>query len=138
MTIYRPFVKFPTAASVQTPRQSVSGSTDGNALHALSHAVATVYIVHQVLTETDVLNSWNRAFQYTWDAFVTILGFIVVHPLCPYTFSARKAITLAIEALGIFAGYGFSAASIAAATVKDISYRVHNTVKPFASSLLGY
>ncbi|KAL5363698.1 fungal-specific transcription factor domain-containing protein [Aspergillus floccosus] len=122
MALYRPYIKFPDSSAVTSPSigPTAAQTSDSSSLCALNHAMATISIVHQVLTETDILNSWNRAFQYTWDATLTVLGFRLVHPVCPHSFSARRATAIANESFKIFSQYGYSGAAQALAVTKEV------------------
>ncbi|KAF2205967.1 hypothetical protein GQ43DRAFT_459526 [Delitschia confertaspora ATCC 74209] len=122
-TMFRTFIRFPsqrTAAGCTGP--SITAATDGNGLMALNHAMATINIIHQTLAETGLLNSWHRGFQYLWEATVTVIGFTLSRPLCPFTAAARKTITMAVQSFDDFASNGITAAANAARIVRDLNY----------------
>ncbi|KAE8373497.1 fungal-specific transcription factor domain-containing protein [Aspergillus bertholletiae] len=139
MTLYRPYIKFPSVSAESLPfiGHTTAQTTDGSSLCALNHATATINIVHQILTETDILNSWNRAYQYTWDATLTILGFRLAHPMCPHSFSARRATAIAMESFNIFSRYGFSAATQAVKITKEADNAIDFMVQSLLSSGSG-
>ncbi|KAI7482014.1 hypothetical protein KC351_g6034 [Hortaea werneckii] len=97
MLLHRPMIRFPTGTMGRIPVSSE------HSVWSLNHAVMTTNIIHQVLTESDVLGFVQDATAFQWDAVVTMLAFALGHPFCPHTPSAhgalRKAIT-SFETLG--------------------------------------
>lgn len=128
MTIYRPFICFSPAPSSCTPL------ADGNAISCLNHAMASTNIIHQVLTATDILNGWHEAYQFQWDATLSMLGFIFAYPVCPPTPSARKAINSAINVFDIL-GNNFAVANSAANLTRDRATNADFLIDRFRASL---
>ncbi|KAH8691429.1 hypothetical protein BGW36DRAFT_431978 [Talaromyces proteolyticus] len=137
MSLYRMFMKIPSSAvaTASSVGSTIPKTSNRNALYALNHAVTTISIIHQILTETDILNCWHSAYQYAWDATLTILAFILVNPVCPYTFSARRAVTSAIDTFNLFSQNGFTTAAMAATITKEMSSAVDSITQSFRSGL---
>ena len=114
MSLHRPFIRFPSS-SVAMFQTSVDPSVS-----CLSHAIITTSILNQVLTEGDILNGWQQAYQFQWDAALSILGFGLAHPVCPQSPSARRSIHTAISNLDTLAVNKFSIASNFGAVTRNI------------------
>ncbi|KAI9928671.1 hypothetical protein ASPWEDRAFT_106212 [Aspergillus wentii DTO 134E9] len=90
---FRPFVRFP-------PRdRSVTPLADSHSISCLNHAVVLTMLLHQVLSETDLLRGWTPIFQYQWDATICIMSFVLANPVCPPTPAARKILPTALRTL---------------------------------------
>lgn len=128
MSNFRSFLRFPPGSSSITPL------SDCHSINCLNHAVALTNILHQVLTETDLLRGWSAVFQYQWDAALCILGFVLANPVCPPTPGARKCIQTAIQCLENIGDY-FPVAKRAVQTMREagaqaemLAERFHNTL----------
>lgn len=99
LSTFRTFLRFPPGSSSITPL------SDCHSINCLNHAVALTRILHQVLTETDLLRGWSAIFQYQWDAALCIIGFVLANPVCPPTPGARKSVHIAIQCLDIIGDY---------------------------------
>jgi len=122
ISLYRTFIRYPTAKkNPQFEGPNITNASDGHAVSALNHAMATIHIISQAMMETDLLNCWHRAFQYLWEAAVVVHGFTLSRPLCPFTVSARKSVGSAIQAFSVFAEHGITAASEAARIIQELS-----------------
>lgn len=140
MSNFRSFLRFPPGSSSITPL------SDCHSINCLNHAVALTNILHQVLTETDLLRGWSAAFQYQWDAALCILGFVLANPVCPPTPQARKCIQTAIQCLEIM-GAHLPVAKRAAQNIREagtqaemLAERFHNTLsfrRPAKRDYLG-
>jgi hypothetical protein len=128
MTLYRPFIYFSAAPSSCTPL------ADGNAISCLNHAMASTNITHQILTETDILNGWHEAYQFQWDATLSMLGFSFAYPVCPPTPSARKTINSSINVFDIL-GNNFAVAASAANVTRDLAAKADFLIDRFRTSL---
>ncbi|TPX16169.1 uncharacterized protein E0L32_004164 [Thyridium curvatum] len=104
--LFRPFLYFG-----QTPHPAESCAEAG-AMKCCSHAMEVVHITHQVLESTDILNGWHEAFQWTWGAALTLVGFALLYPGDPRAAQARAAID---QALAVFDTFGASFATAASA-----------------------
>ena len=127
MNLYRPFISFSAASS--------SGSllVEENAISCVKHAIAISHIMHQVLTETDMLNGWHEAFQWQWNATLSMIGFILAYPVAPSTPSARKAIS---SAIGVFEKFGnnFAVAASAANVTRDLTTKADLLIDRFQNN----
>ncbi|KAK7737341.1 hypothetical protein SLS53_006644 [Cytospora paraplurivora] len=137
MNLYRPFVNFNTVSGSsnntgssrshqnypQIPREGNSGYapfTASCATACISHAIAHTQLVHQVLSETDLLDGWHECFQWQWNATVTIIGYLLAHPLGPSTAAARRAAHRAVEAFELFGRNNIAVARSAASVTRDL------------------
>lgn len=111
---YRPFINFCQNTTPTAQRHAVTG---------LNHAIAHTFIMHQVLTETDLMNSWQEFFLWQWCATATIIGFLLAYPIHPSTNNARKAAQKAIE---VFEGFGsdFAVSASAAILTRELVEKV--------------
>lgn len=114
MSLHRPFIRFPSS-SIAAAHMSVDHSVS-----CLSHAIVTTSILHQVLTEGDILNGWQQAYQSQWDAALSILGFGLAHPVCPHSPSARRAIHTAIANFDMLAANNCCIATSAGAVTRNL------------------
>ncbi|ROV90645.1 hypothetical protein VMCG_10039 [Cytospora schulzeri] len=135
MNLYRPFVNFDIirggkknhSGSHETnpsPRESSSSGyapfTASCATTCISHTLSHTQLVHQVLSETDLLDGWHECFQWQWNATVTIVGFLLAHPLGPSTAAARRAAHCAVEAFELFGRNNVAVARSAASVTRDL------------------
>lgn len=72
--------------------------------------------MHQVLTETDLLNELLEAFQWQWNTTLIMLGFSLANPISPSTSMAQKAREKSIAVFEII-GSNNAAVSMNAACV---------------------
>ena len=96
MNLYRPFIY------LSTPPSSAAPLAEGNSISCLNRAIATTNIILQMLTSSDILNGWHEAYQFQWNATLSMIGFIFAYPVCPPTPSARKAINSVITIFDTF------------------------------------
>jgi hypothetical protein len=112
--LLRPFIPLGVATSVPTPRAAAYTTM------CAAHAMALTHIVHQVLSDTSILDGWIEAFQFQWNAAMTLVGFILAYPcLSSTTTAARAAIDVAVAVLDVF-GNSFKVATSAASIVRDL------------------
>lgn len=128
MSISRPFIRFPPHAASITP------IADGIVINCLNHAIALTNILHQVLSDTDLLCGWSPVFQYQWDASLCILGFLLGNPLCPPTPSARKGMRTAMRTLEEL-GTQFPAVKKSAEAMKELAWHAERHVERFRGGL---
>ena len=114
MSLRRPFTRF-TPASNAAFQISVDHSVS-----CLNHAIITTDILHQVLTEVDILNGWQQAYQSQWDAALSMLGFGLAHPVCPHSPSARRAVHTAMANFATLANNNSSIAALAGAVTRNL------------------
>lgn len=130
MSLYRPFICFTPTPSSSTPL------SDNSAISCLSHAITITNIMHQVVTETDVLNGCYESFQCQQDAMFTLVGFACAYPICPPTPSARKTILAAIDVLDLY-GNGLAAARRSAQLARVLNDHAELIINRFRASLAG-
>lgn len=130
MCLYRPFICFSPTSSSSTPL------SDNSAILCLSHAITFTNMMHQVVTETDVLNGCYEAFQWQQDAMFVLVGFACAYPICPPTPSARKAIFAAIDVFDMY-GTSLGAARQAAQLTRMLNYHTELISNRFRASLTG-
>jgi hypothetical protein len=130
ISILRQFLRFPPVAVSLTPL------ADGFGISCVYHAITLTNIIHQVLSETDLLHGWFHAYQYQWDAVLCSLGFVLANPVCPPTPPARKSLQTAVRNLEII-GEHFPAAASAALLVRDVNGRMDRVIDDFRRSMMG-
>ena len=118
MSLHRPFIRFPSGP-VTVFQTSVDRSVS-----CLSHAIVTTSILNQALTEGDLLNGWQQALQYQWDATLSMLGFGLAHPVCPHSPSARRAIHTSIANFDTLGANKCSFATNAGAVTRNLLEKI--------------
>ncbi|KAJ5239422.1 C6 transcription factor [Penicillium chermesinum] len=124
----RSFLRFPPGSCSITPL------SDCHSINCLNHAIILTNILHQVLSETDILRGWPSILHYQWDAALCIIGFVLANPVCPPTPAARKSIQTAIASFE-FMGRYLAAATKAAQIVREVGAQAELLVERFHSSL---
>jgi hypothetical protein len=113
--LYRPFISF---GSMPT-----STIAEQNAIKCAHHAIALTYITQQVLSSTSILAGWHEAFQWQWNAAMTLVGFVLAYPRGTSTAAARKAIDLSVDVFDTF-GNSFAVATSAASIVRKLGTKI--------------
>ncbi|KAI1761077.1 fungal-specific transcription factor domain-containing protein [Hypoxylon sp. FL1150] len=113
INLFRPFIRFSTP-SMPTP------GADNLAAECAGHAVQLTRIMHQVLSTTSILTGWHEAFQWQWNAVMSLIGFIIAYPHHPSTPAAKSAIDLTSAVFEIF-GKSLASAASATAISRDLS-----------------
>lgn len=128
MNLYRPFISFSMTSSSSTM------IAEGHATSCVNHAIAITHIMHQILTETDMLSGWHESFQWQWNATLSMIGFLLAYPLTPTSSSARNAID---NAIGVFESFGnnFAIASSAAKITRDLTAKADYLIDCLRSNL---
>ncbi|KAI4159737.1 MAG: hypothetical protein LQ342_006352 [Letrouitia transgressa] len=116
INLYRPSVSF-TSAKVQAPL------ADGMAMKCASHAMALTHMMHQVLNSTSILAGCLEAFQWQWNAAMTLVGIVLAYPHDDSTGAARSTIDLSVAVLENF-GNNFAVAAGAANIVGELRAKV--------------
>lgn len=124
MNLYRPFICFTKSRGSSTPL------ADGNSISCLNHAIASTNIILQILKETDILNGWHEAYQFQWNATLSMVGFIFAKPICHSTPTARKTIDSAIAVFDIFR-HNFAVAASATHVTRDLAAKADSFVDRF-------
>ena len=116
INLYRPSICF-TSATAQTPL------ANGMAIKCAAHAMALTHMMHQVLTSTSILAGWLEAFQWQWNAAMTLVGFVLAYPHDDSTAAARSTIDLSVAVLENF-GNSFAAAAGAANIMGELRAKI--------------
>lgn len=122
--LYRPFIRFSNESSSSTPL------ADSNSISCVNHAIASTNIILEVLSGTDVLNGWHEAYQFQWNAALSIVGFIFANPVCAPTPTARKTLDRAIDVFDIFR-HNFCVAASATNVTRDLAAKVDSFINRF-------
>ncbi|SPO03154.1 uncharacterized protein DNG_05836 [Cephalotrichum gorgonifer] len=118
MNLYRPFIMFSAPSS-----GNYSPFTERHSVAAAKHAITHTRIMHQMLSESDLLSGWMGSFRWQWNATVTLVGFVLAYPLGPSTQAARNAIDMAVEVFDIFK-VNFAVAESASRLTTDLAAKV--------------
>ncbi|KAL2833898.1 fungal-specific transcription factor domain-containing protein [Aspergillus cavernicola] len=97
--------------------------TEHPASKCAAHAMALTNIIHQVLDMTSILNGWHEAFQWQWNAAMTLVGFVLAFPRSASTWAARITIDLSVSVFEHF-GNSFAVAVNAATIMRDLIKKV--------------
>lgn len=124
MNLYRPFICF------QGPPADTTPTTVRHAVACVYHALAITNILRQVIAGTNILTGWYEAFQWQWNAVLSIVGFILAYPGHPSTPSARSAIDSAVGVLETF-GANFAVAASAANVTRDLAAKADFLIARF-------
>ncbi|EXJ88066.1 hypothetical protein A1O1_04994 [Capronia coronata CBS 617.96] len=123
MNLYRPFIFFGTAPHSILAEQ--------NAVKCALHAITLTKITHQALSTTTILHGWHEAFQWQWNAAMTLVGYVLAYPRGATLAAARDAINLCLEVFDIF-GNSFTVAISAATIVRKLITKIDFLVQPTA------
>ncbi|CAM1505916.1 Fc.00g115530.m01.CDS01 [Cosmosporella sp. VM-42] len=113
INLTRIFITFWSHPATYTPL------TERHATICVDHAVSFTLIMHQVVTESDLLSGWSEFFSQQWNAAITIVGFILACPIHPATPRARQALDKAVATFELF-GANFAVSADAASIIKDL------------------
>ncbi|PVH93546.1 hypothetical protein DM02DRAFT_695675 [Periconia macrospinosa] len=128
MILYRPFINF-AHMSYNCRPLSVS-----HANSCMKHAITMTSIIFQTISETNYLNGYHRVFSWQWNAFLSLIGYILAHPTCPQTPLARRAVSTAIKTFELLPNHlegAFTAADIA----RDLSAKADMLMERFRNSI---
>lgn len=124
MNLYRPFIPFSPASTSNTP------ISEENAILCANHAIILTHIMHQTMTETEILRGWHEAYQWQWNAALSMIGYILAYPVSPSTSSVRIAIDSAIVVFEEF-GKSFAVATSAADVTRNLTAKADILMKRF-------
>ncbi|KAL4862496.1 hypothetical protein BDV12DRAFT_190378 [Aspergillus spectabilis] len=97
--------------------------TEHAASRCADHAMALIHIMHQVLQTSSILNGWHEAFQWQWNAAMTLVGFVLAFPHSLSAWPARTSIDLSVSAFEQF-GNCFAVATNAATIMRDLGDKI--------------
>ncbi len=116
INLYRPSISL-ASATAQSPL------ADEMAMKCAAHAMALTHMMHQVLTSTSILAGWLEAFQWQWNAAMTLVGIVLAYPYDDSTGAARSTIDLSVAVLEHF-GNSFAVAAGAANIVGELCVKI--------------
>jgi hypothetical protein len=129
MNLHRPFITFTREYGIGIP------IAESHAIACINHAVAHTHVLHQVISETDLLNGWHEAFQWQWNATITMLGFLLAYPISPSTSTARRAMDQAISIFELFGRNNVAASLSAASITRDLVAKADSLANRFRTGL---
>lgn len=118
--LYRPFISFAPATA--------HTHADRTATKCAAHAMALTHIMHQVLSSASILSGWLEAFQWQWNAAMTLVGFMLAHPHGGSAKAARSTVNLSISVFEHF-GNSFAVAAGAANIIGELCAKVDLLIK---------
>lgn len=113
LSLYRPFIVF---GSTETSNNTVSQMAE----RCANHAMALTKVTQQALAFSGILTGWHEAFQWQWNAAMTLVGYVLAFPQSE---EARKSIDASIAVLDVF-GDGLTVATSAANIVRRLSAHI--------------
>ena len=116
INLYRPSIFF-------APATAQTLFANGMAMKCAAHAIALTRMLHQVLTSTSILAGWLEAFQWQWNAAMTLVGIVLAYPHDDSAGAARSAIDLSVAVLENF-GNSFAVAAGAANILGELCTKV--------------
>ena len=116
INLYRPSISFVSATAPTLP-------ADDMAMKCAGHAMALTHMMHQVLTSTSILAGWLEAYQWQWNAAMTLVGILLAYPQDDWTVAARSTIDLSFAVLESF-GNSFAVAAGAAKILGELCAKV--------------
>lgn len=119
ISICRPLVLF------SAPSEIVERSSSKCASECLAHAAAITDILHDVFArDREVLYGWHRAYQFQWNAAISMIAFALGEPGSSSTPWLVDEIEKAIANLEIF-GRSFAVARSAERIIRELYGRLH-------------
>ncbi|KAL4940725.1 hypothetical protein BDV06DRAFT_196025 [Aspergillus oleicola] len=111
MNIYRAFINFlspPTTGVVQE-----------HAVSCVKHATTITHILSETLATNESLKGWYEAYQWQWNATLSLAGFVLAYPLHSASAGVRAALDTAITVFEVF-GNHFAVAKRAADVTRGL------------------
>ncbi|KAJ3580081.1 hypothetical protein NPX13_g479 [Xylaria arbuscula] len=121
INLNRPFIRF-GAWSADTP------VADRYATQCAAHAITLTQAMHHVNKSTSILKGWNEAFQWQWNATMSLVGFVFAYPSHPLSPAARNAMDLSITVFESFGGC-LAPAQKAVPIIRDLSTQADQLTK---------
>ncbi|KAM5342043.1 hypothetical protein ACJ41O_015074 [Fusarium nematophilum] len=115
VNLYRPFIQFNPAPTSDLAEQT--------AVKCALHAMTLTSILYQVLSSTSILTGWHEAFQWQWNAAMTMVGFVLARPQGETTVDVRRSIDMAVANFDNF-GDSFAVAASAASVMRKLREKV--------------
>ncbi|KAI0799247.1 fungal-specific transcription factor domain-containing protein [Xylaria sp. FL0064] len=120
LNLYRPFICFPSTVTESSSLGSVCLS---HATSAAEHSIALTHILHHVVKHTDVLVGWHEAFQWQWNAALTLAGYLFACPTSDIAPLVRESLDLSIVVFEDF-GRSFGTSLGAATVIRDLMIKI--------------
>ncbi|KAI1427851.1 fungal-specific transcription factor domain-containing protein [Xylaria sp. FL1777] len=120
LSLYRPFICFPSTVAESPP---LGNTCLSHAASAAEHSIALTHILHHVVTNTDLLVGWHEAFQWQWNAALTLAGYLFACPTSDMAPSVRESIDLSIVVFEDF-GRSFGTSLGAATVIRDLAIKI--------------
>jgi len=117
MNLLRHFISF------KLPSNSPTQRTEANAIACVDHAMTITNIIHQMLTETDLLAGWLESFQWHANAFLSLVGYRLAYPFGQRTTEVHTAIGRAISTFDILSK-SLAIATSSAKSAEDLAAKV--------------
>ncbi|CAK7226440.1 hypothetical protein SCUCBS95973_006200 [Sporothrix curviconia] len=126
VNLYRPMICFRGGFPTEHAQQCAAACA--------RHAIALTQITHQVLSSTAILAGWHEAFQWQWNAAMTLVGFLLASANAglhsnsnsadvPDVPNARRAVDQAVAVFDLF-GHNFAVATSAAKVIRNLCTKV--------------
>ncbi|KAJ5516138.1 hypothetical protein N7527_007698 [Penicillium freii] len=125
LNVYRPFISFIPGRQSALTREL--------ATKCALHAVTLTSITHQGLSSTTILHGWHEAFQWQWNASMTIVGFVLANPHNELVSNARQAVDLSIAIFDMF-GECFGVATSAARILRTLAPKIDFLLQSYSAS----
>ncbi|KAJ4362462.1 hypothetical protein N0V83_010555 [Neocucurbitaria cava] len=90
MSLHRPFITF-------VKKDETMAVIERHAISCVNHAITITAILHQDITESEILKAWQIICMWQWNAAITLVGYVLAYPAGPATSTARKALTTAVD-----------------------------------------
>ncbi|KAI0105260.1 hypothetical protein GGR51DRAFT_520113 [Nemania sp. FL0031] len=120
LNLYRPFICFPSMATEAPELGTMSLS---HAASAAEHSIAVTRIFHHIVTNTDLLVGFHEAFQWQWNAALTLAGYLFAYPTSSIAVPVRESIDLSIVVFEDF-GRSFGTSLGAATVMRDLAIKI--------------
>lgn len=120
LNLYRPFICFP---SMTTESPALGQMSLSHADAAAEHSVVVTHMFYHVVRNTDLLIGFHEAFQWQWNAALTLAGYLFAYPTSSITAPVREAIDLSIVVFEDF-GRSFGTSLGAAAVMRDLAIKI--------------
>ncbi|KAL3480020.1 fungal-specific transcription factor domain-containing protein [Aspergillus californicus] len=111
MNIYRSFISF------HSP--SCTGIAEEHSVSCVKHATTITHLLHEILGTNEFLKGWYEAYQWQWNATLSLVGFMLAYPVHPESAGVRAALDTAMAVFEVF-GNHFAVAKRAADVTRTL------------------
>jgi len=134
MSLFRPFIDFSDSHSLQA--NCKTPLSEANAIACANHSMTITSIIHQMLTETDLVGGWLETFAWHSNAFLSLVGYVLAYPTGPPATEVRRAIRKAITTFDLLSSSLAMAAS-SARVARDLAAKADVLIDHFNSRSSG-